>query len=129
MFKLNFQRWLESVELEGNIRLYHGTDKESAEDILRNGLNSSRSSEFNSSGEFWASPSDKYAYWFAKTNPRELEEIAIVSFEIPKSVFSLILKNPRLVTRHSHMELEFLPKSFDILNKNMQSPKIDTPQE
>lgn len=128
MLELKFYQWLEARELDEKVRLYHGTDAISAEDIVRNGLNRTSSGVFNSAGEFWASPSNKYAYWFAKTNPREIDDIAIVSFELPKKVLSYIIKS-RMAVKHSPVELEFLPQSFELINSNMGNQRVEAASE
>jgi hypothetical protein len=125
---IKFYEWVEARELDEKIRLYHGTDAISAGDIVKNGLNRTSSGVFNSAGEFWASPSNKYAYWFAKTNPREIDDIAIVSFELPKRVLSQILKS-RMAIKHSPVELEFLPQSFELINSNMANANIEAASE
>lgn len=124
MIKLSFQQWLEFNEQEETIRLFHGTDAQSADNIAKHGLSALGAGEFNAAGEFWASPKSNYAYWFAKTNPRGIEEIALVSFEIPKKVLRYIFKN-NLGHKHSPVEFEFTPASFKLINSHMTNAKVE----
>src|SRR2546423_12779527 len=53
------------------IRLHHGTDENSANDILHNGLDQARAASQNVTGEFWATTDAADAEVFAQVNPAE----------------------------------------------------------
>ena len=101
------------------IRLYHGTDWQSANDILVNGLDAAKAARYNGGGEFWATTDILVAEWFARTNPSSGSP-ACFGFELDNDAlqqFCGIL--PGVVVVHGAQDYEFLPESFPMLNAAM----------
>jgi hypothetical protein len=108
----------------GVIRLHHGTDLASGNDILRHGLDAARAASYNGSGEFWATADPATADWFAKSNPATGTP-ARFSFGLPEPALQrLLARRPFVVHQHSPDDYEFLPASFPDLNAHMANKQI-----
>jgi hypothetical protein len=107
---------------EPGIRLHHGTDKYSANDLFLNGVNQAQAAVFNVSGEFWATTSAIDSEAFAQVNPAGGVP-ALYSFDLPLEVLQALLEsNPPRVYQHTTTGVnwyEFLPSSFPLLNQHM----------
>jgi hypothetical protein len=111
----------------GMIRLHHGTDENSANDILHNGLNAASAARQNVTGEFWATTSAADADTFAQVNPAGGTP-ARFSFDLPLSVLgSLLAANPPRAFQHGSGWFEFLPSSYPTLNRHMTNRQVVSP--
>lgn len=102
-----------------NVRLYHGTDLDSALNLVKSGLDALAAASYNSGGEFWATSALDVAEWFAQSNPAGGSP-AIFMFEVPDIVLALLLKqvppSAFVYTIDGRADYEFLPASFAELN-------------
>jgi hypothetical protein len=106
------------------VRFFHGTDAISAQAILQNGLDASLAARYNGSGEFWATTDLTTADWFARTNPANGVPV-LFEFTLSEQVFQhLVQQRPRVVIVHSSQDCEFLPPSFDLLNRHMTGQRV-----
>ena len=107
------------------LRLHHGTDLQSANDIVRNGLDAVKAASYNGSGEFWASSEIGTADWFARTNPSNGQP-ARISFDIEESVLQqLCSAQPSVVFAHGPNDYEFQSTCFPHLNQAMKNKKVE----
>jgi hypothetical protein len=111
----------------GFIRLHHGTDVTSAQDILHNGLNQASAAVHNVSGEFWTTTDIPSADVFAQVNP--VGGIpARLSFDLPEQILAALLAaHPPRVYQQGSLEYEFLPASFPLLNQHMTNRQVVSP--
>src|SRR6266849_4911037 len=101
------------------LTLYHGTAKASADDILKYGLDASKARRYNAGGEFWATTDQLTAEIFAQANPAGGTPAYLV-FEVEDTVLKLLLaQNPVVSEFYSPNAYQFLPSSFDFLNRAM----------
>jgi len=106
------------------IRLHHGTDETSANDLLQNGVNQQHAAVWNGSGEFWATVDHRRAEWFALSHPSS-PPAACFEFDLPESVIQAILQmNPPAAIQHGPNDYEFLPASHATLNQHMTNPHV-----
>ncbi|MCI0641478.1 MAG: hypothetical protein L0Y72_17255 [Gemmataceae bacterium] len=106
------------------IRLHHGTDLTSANDLLQNGVNEQQAAMWNGSGEFWATSDHQRAMWFAVSHPSS-PPAACFEFDLPESVLEVILQmNPPAAIQHGPNDFEFLPPSHSFLNQHMTNKQI-----
>jgi hypothetical protein len=106
------------------IRLYHGTDWQSAQRIASFGLNANQAAQYNTSGEFWATTDEVIAGWFAQVNPAGGTP-AKLEFEVSKELLAELLSEvPPAALRHSSATYEFLPASFRRLNLHMVNIEV-----
>jgi hypothetical protein len=112
------------------VRLHHGTDEVSANDLLASGVDQARAAAFNVSGEFWATTSQTDAETFAQVNPAGGVP-ARFSFDLPRWVLeALVASIPPEAYRHATAWAEwyeFLPNSFPILNRHMTNREAVSP--
>jgi hypothetical protein len=115
---------------EPTIRLHHGTDEDSANDLLLHGVQQAPAALFNVSGEFWATSSAADAETFAQANPAGGVP-ARFSFDLPLWVLQALLNVtlPRAYqTTDSGVDwYEFLPSSFPLLNQHMANRQVVSP--
>ena len=112
---------------KGWIRLFHGTDLASASDIIANGLNVQKASQFNGSGEFWATTDREYADVFAQANPAGGTP-ARLEFEVPQSVLSALMNaKPPELFQDGRDSYEFTPASIPTLNPFVMTGRVVTP--
>jgi len=110
-----------------SIRLHHGTDENSANDILTNGLSRVAAASQNVTGEFWATTGAADADTFAQVNPAGGIP-ARYSFDLPLSVLVALLNaNPPRVYQHGSDWYEFLPGSYPTLNRYMANREVVSP--
>jgi hypothetical protein len=106
------------------LRLHHGTDLASANDLLRYGIDPVRAMVYNATGEFWTTTEHALAEVFALVNPAGGSP-ACFEFDFPVAVLQrLLIQQPRVVYQHGDDTYEFLPGSFLELNANLTNPQI-----
>jgi hypothetical protein len=111
----------------GSIRLHHGTDEDSANDILNNGLSRTRAASQNVTGECWVTTNASDADTFAQVNPAGGIP-ARYSFDLPLSVLAALLSsNPPRAYQHGADWYEFLPASYPTLNREMVNCQVVSP--
>jgi hypothetical protein len=111
----------------GTIRLHHGTDLASANDIALNGLDGARAAAFNGSGEFWATVDVAMADTFAQVNPAGGPP-ARLDFDLPVAVLvALLTANPPRAYQHGPDVYELLPAGFPSLNAHMIHRQVVSP--
>jgi len=109
------------------IRLHHGTDLGSANDIDANGLDAARAAAFNGGGEFWATVDVAVADMFAQVNPASGIP-ARLDFDLPVTVLAALLTvNPPRAYQHGADVYEFLPTAFATLNAHMTNRQVLAP--
>jgi hypothetical protein len=118
------------VPSELDIRLHHGTDENSARDLLLHGVDQAQAAVFNVAGEFWATTSPADAETFAQVNPAGGVP-ARYSFDLPFGVLQTLLNSspPRAYQNiNSGVDwYEFLPGSFPLLNLYMANRQVGSP--
>ncbi len=108
----------------GTLRLHHGTDLTSANDLLLNGVDQGKAATFNGTGEFWASTDASVADWFALAHPSS-PPAARFEFDLPVQVLRLLLGTfPPAVTQQGPNDYEFLPTSFPLLNLHLTNRQV-----
>ena len=118
------------VSPEPAIRLHHGTDENSAADILLHGLEQGQASVFNVSGEFWATTSAADAEIFAQVNPvggvpgRYSFDL---SLEVLRDLMTATSPRAYQHTTSGVDWYEFLPSSFPLLNQHMANRQVVSP--
>lgn len=116
----------EGSERQRLIRLHHGTDRTSADDLFYNGVNQQHAAAWNGSAEFWATIERRRAEWFAVSHPGS-PPAACFEFDLPESVLLAILQlTPPAAIHHAPSDYEFLPTSFLLLEHAMQNRQITT---
>jgi hypothetical protein len=106
------------------VRLHHGTDESSANDLFQNGVNLQHAATWNGSGEFWATSDHHLAEWFALSHPSS-PPAACFEFDLPESVLLAMLQmNPPGATQHAPDDYEFLPASHALLNQHMTNMRV-----
>lgn len=106
------------------IRLHHGTDQTSANDLLLGGVNQQQAAVWNGSGEFWATVEHRRAEWFALSHPSS-PPAACFEFDLAESVLLALLQMiPPAAIRHGRDDYEFLPASHALLNQNMSNRRV-----
>jgi hypothetical protein len=106
------------------IRLHHGTDIGSANDLLKHGLDPARAAVYNATGEFWATSDHAFAEVFAQVNPAGGPP-ACFEFDLAEAVMQWLLgRVPRVVYQHDSDTFEVLPGSFSDVNLHMTNPQI-----
>jgi hypothetical protein len=112
------------------IRLHHGTDESSANDLLQHGAQQAQAAVFNVSGEFWATTSAADAETFAQVNPAGGVP-ARFSFDPPLWVPQTLLSaSPPGAYQHTTSGVvwyEFLPDSFPLLNQHAANREVVSP--
>jgi len=115
---------------EPPLRLHHGTDGNSATDLLLDGVDEVQAAAFNVSGEFWATTGVGEAETFAQVNPAGGVPTRY-SFDIPLWVLRTLLNaNPPRAYQHTTSGVdwyEFLPISFPLLNQHMANRQVVSP--
>jgi hypothetical protein len=112
---------------EEYVRLHHGTDVDSATDILNSGLDPAKAAAFNVSGEFWATTDVAGADTFAQVNPAAGVP-ARFDFDLPRRVLTALLSSvPPMAYQHGAGDYEFLPASFPDLNRHMANGQVVSP--
>src|SRR5262245_57824700 len=113
-----------TAESPVTLRLYHGTDTASANDLLSTGLDSTKAATYNVSGAFWATTDPGAADTFARVNPAGGPP-ARFDFDIPVSVLQAILaQRPRVAYPHGVDVFEFLPSCFPEMNQHMTNQQV-----
>ena len=111
----------------GVIRLHHGTDEQSAIDILNHGLSRANAAAHNVTGEFWATTEDADAETFAQANPAGGTP-ARYSFDLPLDLLDELLNSqPPRAYQHGPDWFEFLPSSYAELNQHMTNREVVSP--
>lgn len=106
------------------IRLHHGTDQGSAQNLVRHGVDPRQAAVWNGSGEFWASTDHRRAVWFALSHPNS-PPAACFKFEQPESlVVSIMQISPPGALLHLPDDYEFLPVSHPLLSQHMASKQL-----
>jgi hypothetical protein len=109
------------------VRLYHGTDLASANDIRDNGINHTKAAAFNATGEFWVTTDVPMADTFAQVNPAGGIP-ARFEFEVSLAVLGLLLgATPPRAYQYGNDVYEFLPLSFPTLNQHMINRQVVSP--
>jgi hypothetical protein len=108
------------------IRLYHGTDIQSAQHILTNGLDRGKSARFNGGGEFWVTSIASSADYFARANPSGGTPV-LLAFDLPDDLLpALAAATPAIVVDHEDSTWECFPPSFKAINRHMANCCIVT---
>ena len=106
------------------VRLHHGTDQTSANDLLLNGVDQQHAAIWNGSGEFWATNDRGRAEWFALSLPNS-PPAACLEFDVSASELLAILQmNPPGAIQHGPADYEFLPNSHALLNQHMTNTQV-----
>jgi hypothetical protein len=117
----------EQPEPASVVRLHHGTDVGSANDILHNGLSQVSAGVFNVTGEFWTTTDAASADTFAQVNPAGGVP-ARYSFDLPLRVLQAVLSShPPGAYQHGADWFEFLPPSYPVLNRHMVNRQVVSP--
>ena len=107
-----------------SIRLHHGTDQTSANDLLQNGVNQQHAAAWNGSGEFWATSDHHRAEWFALSHPNS-PPAACFEFDLAEPALLAILRmTPPEAIHHAPDDYEFLPGSHALLNQRMSNMQV-----
>lgn len=106
------------------LRLFHGTDIQSANDILQHGVDEAKAAAWNGSGEFWATSDVNGARWYAISNPAS-PPAACIGFDLPWAILQALLTQvPVVVICHGEHDYEFLPECFAELNRSMSNCQV-----
>jgi hypothetical protein len=117
----------EDSSASDSIRLHHGTDERSANDILNNGLSVAQALRAGGTGEFWVTTDAASADVFASVNPAGGVP-ARYSYDLPvRVVDTLLAATPPLASQQGPGWYEFLPGSYDILNLHMTNREVVSP--
>src|SRR5262249_31170182 len=101
------------------VRLYHGTDLASANQLLAQGVVAALAALPNGGGESWPTRTPATADLFAKATRAGGTPVRS-EFELSEpTLLWLVTQNPSTAVRHSAEDFEFLPPSFDVLNQSM----------
>jgi hypothetical protein len=115
-----------SAGQSGSIRLYHGTNLVSANQLSAHGLDELAARKYNGGGEFWATTDPDIADWFAACN-QSSPPAARFEFVLPIAIMSQLMNAvPFQVIEHrtSYVAYEFLPGSFPVVNSHMVSKVV-----
>jgi hypothetical protein len=113
-----------TVESPAVLCLHHGTDLDSANDLLANGLDSAKAAAYNVSGEFWATTNPQTANTFAQVNPAGGPP-ARFDFDIPVDVLqTLLAETPPVAYPHGTDWFEFLPACFADINQHRTNQQV-----
>ncbi len=114
----------DDLQSECDFRLHHGTDQNSANDLLHNGVDHQHAAAWNGSGEFWATSEHHRAEWFALSHPNS-PPAACFEFDLPALVLLVMLQlNPPGAVHHAPGDYEFLPASHALLNQHMSNKQV-----
>jgi hypothetical protein len=112
------------------VRLYHGTDLASANDILQNGLDAQRAIAtggpgYAGQGEFYAITTYSEAEKVAKLCGRG-PDFAVLAFDLPDTVIQDLLSRwPGAAAHIDGSDLYvFYPTSYAVLNANMTNKQL-----
>jgi len=106
------------------VRLHHGTDSTSANDLLQSGVDQQHAAIWNGSGEFWVTSDHRRAEWFALSHPKS-PPAACFEFDVPAAELLAILQmNPPGAIQHGPTDYEFLPSSHALLNQHMTNRQV-----
>jgi hypothetical protein len=109
---------------QGIVRLHHGTDQASANDLLLGGVDLQKAATWNGSGEFWATTDHRRADWFAMSHPSS-PPAARFEFDLPELALLQVLQlAPPAAIRHGASDYEFLPASHALLNQYMANRQV-----
>ena len=109
------------------LRLHHGTDLASANDLLNNGVDAGKAAAFNVSGEFWTTTDVAVADTFAQVNPAGGTP-ARLEFDLPMPVLTALLPTtPPQAYQHGSDAYEFLPTAFASLNAHLANRQVISP--
>lgn len=107
----------------GAVTLLHGTDLESAMDLLSGGVSADTLREISGGSEtFWLLSADDMAsaWTFAQVNPRGSEDYAVVRFDVPGEALRRAIDSGDVMVDAENWEgmtvYEFGPSSFGLLN-------------
>jgi hypothetical protein len=121
---------LPEARSETCLRLHHGTDVNSGQDLEQHGVDQAHAAVFNISGEFWATTSAADAETFAQVNPAGGVP-ARYSFDLPLWVLQMLLtSNPPRAYQHTTAGAqwyEFRPGSYPLLNLHMTNREVVSP--
>jgi len=110
--------------LDPGIRLHHGTDQNSAKDLLLHGVNQAHAAAWNGTGEFWAATDHGRAEWFARSHPNS-PPAACFEFSLPGAILQQILQmQPPGAVFHAAGDYEFRPACYLLLNQHMFNPQV-----
>jgi hypothetical protein len=113
--------------LPRSVRLHHGTDLASAEDIRDHGLDEAAARDWNVMGEFWTTTDQDMANWYARVNPAE-ETPARLDFDLPYDVLLALLGEYPVVAYQDGTDVfVFLPGSYQALNRHMANKQVVSP--
>jgi len=115
-----------STSTTGAVRLYHGTDVESAQRIAGSGVIYESALRCGGTGEFWTSYDRSDAVTFAQSNLASGPP-GIVSFNLPTAVIQhcLFQPIPWAWLHHGDAHIEFLRPSFPILNESITNCHVE----
>jgi hypothetical protein len=95
--------------------LFHGTDANSADDILATGFDMNQAAELGGGDELWTSTSASDSVWFAQANPAGGEP-ALLRIEVPNPVIEGLSNNNLLTIEGS--VYRFQPGAMNTLNNS-----------
>jgi hypothetical protein len=101
--------------------MFHGTTRNGAKNIIRNGLrNRGKFDITNMAGEFWCTSNHSYASLMALMDGYDPPTIdnppVVLKFSLPTSIFQ-ILREGKHYDQHGEGAFEFRAPSFKILNQ------------
>jgi RHS repeat-associated protein len=104
--------------------LYHGTDAESASNILSGGFDLGQAAEVGDGDELFTSTSAEYSAYFAQANPAGGEP-ALLQIRVPNSTIETLLGNNSLSIEGS--VFRFQPGAIDTLNNSSTITQVPLP--
>jgi hypothetical protein len=108
----------------GWVRLHHGADLTSANNILQHGIDEQQAAVWNGSGEFWTTTNHVHAEWFARSNPNS-PPAACFEFDLPGAVLQVLLQmHPPGARYQAPNDYEFLPPGYALLNQHLANPQV-----
>ena len=114
------------VPLDGTLRLFHGTDTESASLIQRYGFNLDMNLMAGGTGELWLTTDRTTVSMFAQTNPRGGPPI-VLGLDLPVATLTHCLSGaPPLALMHGSTDFEFYRASFSVLNESVTNIATET---
>ena len=111
------------VELGNAVRLFHGTDIESAKYIARFGVSQERIFEISGCDEFWMTTDSTDAAVFAGMSPIADGARGVVSFDLPYVTVETCLASESIEI-HDQICVQFFPGSFSAINTDRSNVSV-----
>src|SRR5262245_65774885 len=88
------------------VHLYHGTDLDSANQILALGLVAALAARYNGGGEFWVTTNPGTADYFANSNPAGGQPVRL-EFDLSEQALQWLLsQDPPVATQHNVEDID-----------------------